>query len=192
MKKHFGKTTRSACWRRQRDGGCLPSGRHWLATPGLGRRKTYLSNEKPTMRADAMTEAAVKAVLNKVAEGYAKRDLALLRAAFAPDPDVVMYGTGADEKRVGLAEIQAQAERDWSQTEAAGVTYGWTSVSAAGSVAWAATDATFRLKTGGQEMTLPARITFVLEKRGEEWLIVQAHFSFPSAGQTEGESFAAS
>jgi hypothetical protein len=40
-------------------------------------------------------------------------------------------------------------------------------------------------------VTLPARITFVLEKRGEEWLIVQAHFSFPAAGQAEGESFPA-
>ena len=88
------------------------------------------------MKADVKTEAAVKSVLDKVAEGYAKRDLALLQAAFAPDPDVVMYGTGADEKRIGLAEIQVQAERDWSQTEAATVTYGWTSVSAAGSVAW--------------------------------------------------------
>ena len=141
------------------------------------------------MKADAMTEAAVKAVLDKVTEGYVKRDLALLLSAFAPDPDVVMYGTGADEKRIGQAGIQAQAERDWSQTESASVTYQWTSISAAGPVAWAATDASFSLKADGQEMTLPARITFVLEKRGEQWLIVQGHFSFPAAGQSEGESF---
>ena len=141
------------------------------------------------MKADSMTETAVKAVLDKVAEGYAKRDPALLLSAFAPDPDVVMYGTGADEKRIGQAEIQAQAERDWSQAESAAVTYEWVSVSAAGSVAWAATDASFNLKADGQQMSLPARITFVLEKRGEQWLIVQAHFSFPAAGQGEGESF---
>ena len=141
------------------------------------------------MKADAMTETAVKAVLDKVAEGYAKRDLALVLSAFAPDPDVVMYGTGADEKRIGLAEIQAQSERDWSQTEAAAIIYGWTSVSAAGSVAWVASDATFNLKADGQEMTLPARITCVLEKRGEQWLIVQGHFSLPAAAQGEGESF---
>lgn len=141
------------------------------------------------MKADTKTEAAVKAVLDKVAEGYARRNLALLQAAFAPDPDVVMYGTGADEKRVGPTEIRAQVERDWSQAETTTVTYGWTSISAAGSVAWAASDAAFRLKAGRQEMTLPARITFVLEKRGEEWLIVQAHFSFPASGQAEGESF---
>jgi len=141
------------------------------------------------MKADATTEAAVKAMMEKVAEGYARRDLALLRSTFAPDPDVVMYGTGADEKRVGVAEIEAQAKRDWSQAEAAALKYGWTSVSAADSVAWAATDATFNLKAGGQQMTLPARITFVLEKRHQEWLIVQAHFSFPSHGQANGKSF---
>jgi uncharacterized protein (TIGR02246 family) len=141
------------------------------------------------MKADPITEAAVKAVLDKVAEGYARRDLALLLSAFAPDPDVVMYGTGADEKRIGFAEVQAQAERDWSQTESASVTYEWTSISAAGSVAWAATDASFNLKADGQEMTLPARITFVLEQREGQWLIVQGHFSFPATGQAEGEAF---
>ena len=109
----------------------------------------------------------MKAVLDKVMESYAKRDVALLLSAFAPDSDVVMYGTGADEKRIGQARIQAQAERDWSQTESASITYEWTSISAAGSVAWAATDASFNLKADGQEMTLPARITFVLENRGE-------------------------
>jgi ketosteroid isomerase-like protein len=141
------------------------------------------------MKADAMTENAVKAVMDKVAESYAKRDLAMLRSSFAADPDVVMYGTGADEKRVGLAEIQAQAERDWSQSEAAAIIYRWTSVSAAGSVAWVAGDAAFKLKAGGQEVSLPARFTCVLEKRGEQWLIVQAHFSFPAAGQVEGGSY---
>ena len=144
------------------------------------------------MKADVMTEAAVKAVLNKVAEGYAKRDMALLRSAFAPDPDVVMYGTGADEKRIGLAQIQAQAERDWSQAQAAGMEFRWTSISAAGPVAWAAGDAAFKLKAGGQDMTLPARFTCVLEKRAEEWFIMQAHFSFPAASQAEGESYPAS
>ena len=141
------------------------------------------------MKADATIEAAVKAVLDKVTEGYARRDLTLLLSAFAPDPDVVMYGTGADEKRIGQAGIQAQAERDWSQTQSASITYDWTSVSCAGSVAWVATDTSFSLKADGQEMTLPASITFVLEKRGEQWLIVQGHFSFPAAGQGEGESF---
>ena len=141
------------------------------------------------MQADAQTEAAVKAVLDRFAENYTKRDLEGMMALFAPDADVVMYGTGADEKRVGSGEIRAQVERDWSQSEATTITYGWTSVSAAGSAAWAAADLTFKAKVGEQELTLEGRLTNVLENRGGKWLIVQGHFSLPAADQAEGESF---
>ncbi len=143
------------------------------------------------MQATATTAAAVRAVLDQFAEGYAKRDIDLLRSALAPDPDVVMYGTGADEKRVGVAEIELQAQRDWSQTDTSEVRYGWMSISAAGNVAWAVADASFELTAGGEAMSLPARVTFVLEQRGGRWLIVQSHFSLPAAGQEEGESFPA-
>jgi hypothetical protein len=131
----------------------------------------------------------VKAALDKVAQGYARRDLALSRATFGPDPDVVMRSTEADEKRVGLAEIQKQVERNWSQSTSADLTYRWTSVSVAGSVASEVTDAAFTMKTEGREITLPVRITFVLENHGKEWLNIQAHFSFPTAGQAADESF---
>ena len=140
------------------------------------------------MKADTKTESAVMAVMNRMAECYTKRDLKGLLAVLAPDPDNVMFGTQADEKRVGLAEIQAQAERDWSQTEAGAIEYGWTLVSAAGSVAWVAADITFKAKVMGQELSLPGRLTAVLEKRGDQWLIAQSHFSLPAPGQ-EGESF---
>jgi hypothetical protein len=129
--------------------------------------------------------------LDQVAQGYASRNVDLLRSAMAPDPDVIMYGTGADEKRVGLAEIELQAQRDWSQTESSEIRYGWMSISAAANVAWAATDATFELTAGGEALSLPARITFVLERRGDRWLIVQSHFSFAATDQAEGESFPA-
>lgn len=141
------------------------------------------------MKADAQTEAAVKAVLDSFAENYAKRDLEGVMALFAPDSDVVMYGTGADEKRVGPAEIRAQVERDWSQSEATSITYGWLSVSSAGSAAWVATDISYKAKVGGEELTLEGRLTNVLENRGGKWLMVQGHFSLPAAAQSEGESF---
>src|SRR5262245_57997334 len=68
-----------------------------------------------SMKADVKTETAVKAALDRVAEAYTKRDSDGLVACFAPDPDVIMYGTGADEKRIGREAIRMQAERDWSQ-----------------------------------------------------------------------------
>jgi hypothetical protein len=132
------------------------------------------------MNADATTEAAVRAVLDRLAEVYVTREVADLRAVFAPDPDVVMYSPGA-ERVVGLSAIQAKAESDWSRTEAAALTYGRVSISAAGPVAWAAVDADFTVRAGGQESTTPVHITFVLERRGEAWLIVHAHYSIAPA-----------
>lgn len=141
------------------------------------------------MKADSRTEAEVTAALRDLAEAYKARTLQRALACVAPDADVVMYGTGADEKRVGLNEIRAQIERDWEQTESTELTYEWVSVSAMDRVAWAAADATFQIRAGGEAMTLPVRITMVFENREGKWLIVQSHFSVPAATQEEGSSF---
>jgi ketosteroid isomerase-like protein len=141
------------------------------------------------MKADSRTEAEVQAALRELAEAYRGRTLERALACFASDADVVMYGTGADEKRVGLREIRAQVERDWEQTESTVLTYEWVSVSAVDRLAWAAVDGRFQIRAGGEAMTLPARITVVFENREGKWLIVQAHFSVPAASQDEGSSF---
>lgn len=135
------------------------------------------------MKADSVTEKAVKAVLDKFAESYAKRDLKSAMSLIAPDVDVVMYGTGAEEKCIGPEAIKAQFERDWSQIEEPALEYDWTSISAAGNVAWASIDAVFKAKIDGKMMKFPSRVTKVFEKRGDKWLIVQGHFSFPDQSQ---------
>jgi len=141
------------------------------------------------MKADSKTEAAVMTIMNQFAEAFTKRDLDAALALFAPDPDVVLIGTGGDEKRIGLAEIKALFERDFVQFEDASFKIGWHSVSAAGSVAWVVADLVIRANTGGREISLQARETAVLERRGDRWLIIQSHASLPAAGQKEGEAF---
>ena len=140
------------------------------------------------MKADTKTEAEVKAVLTRLTDSYERKDLEGLRACVAADPDLVLYGTGADEKRIGPAEFLKQAERDWSQTESIAMEFGWMSISAAGPVAWVAADGAFKIRAGGQAFAMPARATFVLEKRDGQWLVVQGHFSAPAAGQEAGSS----
>ena len=141
------------------------------------------------MKADKNIENAVMSVLSTMGEVYAQRDKEGLLALMVPDLDAFIFGTGADEKRQGRAEIQAQAERDWAQSEAASMDIGWHLVSAAGPVAWVAADVAFNVTVGGQEMSLPGRLTAVLEQRDGRWLIAQSHFSFPWAEQAEGDSF---
>ena len=141
------------------------------------------------MRADTKTEAEVMEVMNQVKEAFNKRDLDSIPVLFAPDPDVVFYGTGADEKGIGQAGIKAEWERGFAQSEEASIQLGWYSVSAAGSVAWVASDCTIRAKVSGQEISFPIRFTTVLEQRNGRWLVVQSHASMPAAGQKEGESW---
>jgi len=140
------------------------------------------------MKANSTTYQAVKVVLDDWADSYVKRDIKRLLSHVAPDPDVLMYGTNADEKRIGLAGLQAQVERDWSQTDAAAFILPDLAISAAGPVAWASADAIFKLEAGGQPMAFPARFTAVLENRDGKWLVVQAHFSLPAPSQDEGSS----
>lgn len=139
------------------------------------------------MKANAEIYGEVKAALDGWADSYRQRDLARMLSHIAPDADMLMYGTGADEKRIGREAVGAQAQRDWSQTDASAFVLDQPAISAAGNVAWAAADAVFRVEMDGQEMAFPARFTGVFEKRDGRWLVVQAHFSLP-APQDEGES----
>jgi ketosteroid isomerase-like protein len=128
-------------------------------------------------------------VVNRVKGAFNKRDLDSIPLLFASDPDVVIYGTGADEKGMGLDGAKADWERAFSQSEASSIELGWTSVSAAGSVAWVASDCIMRAKVSGQEISFPIRVTLVLEQRKGRWLVVHSHVSVPSARQKEGESW---
>lgn len=141
------------------------------------------------MKADSRTEGEVKATLQKLTDSFRNRDLKAFSECFAPDADVVLYGTGADEKRIGPEEIRTQVERDWAQSESAAMLFDWTSVSAAGSVAWVAIDGAFKFRADGQDGTIPVRVSIVMEKRDGRWLIVHAHFSTRAGAQEEGQSY---
>jgi ketosteroid isomerase-like protein len=140
------------------------------------------------MKANAQTEAAVLRVLNRFMESYQERDLEGLMSLVAPDDDLFLFGTGIDEKRIGRDEFKLQAERDWAQTDALAFDLTWYQVSASGPVAWVAADGLGQGTAGGQEIEFPLRMTAVLERRNDEWLMLQAHLSLPAAVQEEGDS----
>lgn len=141
------------------------------------------------MKADAKTETEVMVVINQLVEAFNKRNLDSIPVLFAPDPDVIFIGTGADEKGFGLAGVKDDWERAFAQSETSSIELEGSSVSAAGPVAWVVSDAIIRAKVSEQEISFPMRATIVLERRSGKWLIVQSHASVPAAGQKEGESW---
>ena len=141
------------------------------------------------MRADAQTEAELAAVFDAWRDATAREDGQAVLAIFAPDADVVVFGTGTDETYVGYDAVRAGVERDFAQSEDFRVEFGWSSYSAAGNVAWVAREFHARADVDGREVGVDGRLTVVLEKRNGRWLIVQSHASVPAADQPEGESF---
>ena len=140
------------------------------------------------MKANAQTEAAVLGVLGKFMECYQQRDMAGMLSLLSPDDDLFLFGTGIDEKRTGRAEFKLQAERDWSQMEALAFDFTWHRVSAAGPVAWVASEGLGQGQAGGQPFEFPVRMTSVWEQRGDQWFLAHSHFSLPAPSQEEGDS----
>lgn len=124
--------------------------------------------------------------IDKLSSAYRKRQADAYLSCFA-EPALV-YGTGADEKCVGFAEIRTHVERDWSQSSHASFTLLDPSVNVAGETAWVASDCRFDFRTEAGDDTARGRVTFVLARLEGEWRIRHAHFSLPSPA-ADGQSF---
>ncbi|MEQ8168341.1 MAG: nuclear transport factor 2 family protein [Candidatus Eremiobacterota bacterium] len=142
------------------------------------------------MKIDEKNKKEVIDVMNRYASASEAKDVDGIMSLFpSDDNNIIIYGSGADEKRIGPEEIKAQMERDFSQADSMALIYDWYSVEGTDNVAWFSADVTVSATVSGKKMTLPARFTTVLEKRNSKWLMVQGHFSIPASGQSEGESF---
>ena len=139
------------------------------------------------MKADSETEADVMDVLGRFIRAYNDKDMDGILNLFAPDPDVVFYGNGKDEKSIGISGIREQAQHDWGQDASISLEVQWSSVSSAGLVAWLATDIQIHAEARGMEMVMPARLTAVLEKRDDKWFFMQWHTSLPTVEEPEND-----
>jgi ketosteroid isomerase-like protein len=141
------------------------------------------------MLADAPTEGAVRAVLEQFITGYENGDVDAVVDTLSADADLVLLGTAADERRIGIDGARSQFERDISQSQSRSLQIGWTSISAAGDVAWLAAELMVTAVADGESITFPVRLTAVVEQRDGTWKIVQAHLSVPDSLTSEGQSF---
>lgn len=143
------------------------------------------------MKADPKTQTEVTQAFKGMFEAYKKQDQKAFLSYWTPDLDVLVIGSGIDEKRVGLAEIINGLERDWAQGTVESIGVKNFAVSAAGYVAWLSADVTFHGKTAeaGDTFDLVGRLTGVLENRNGRWLWMQMHLSVPSSEQEPGQSW---
>jgi ketosteroid isomerase-like protein len=136
------------------------------------------------MEADAKTKAEVLKTIREMWKAYGRLDVNRVLDSYAPDPDIVVFGSGIDEVYVGPNQAKRGLKRDFAQTRSAKVR-----ISAAGRVAWLAANCLFTAHVAGCDVDMAGRLTAVFEKRRGSWLIVQSHFAMPYAGQAAGQSF---
>jgi ketosteroid isomerase-like protein len=133
------------------------------------------------MKADELTQTEVTQTLKGMFSAYKKKDVKGVLSFWAPDSDVVIIGSGTDEKSVGRTQFSATLKRDFSQAEITGIDFRNFAVSSSGLVAWFSADMTLRGITDDREFSLPGRLTGVMENRDGKWLWVQMHYSIPSS-----------
>ncbi len=124
-------------------------------------------------------------VLRQFADAYANRDKGRLLGLLCTDRDVVLLGSGCDERRVGAAAIWSQIRQDWEQTDTLRMRFGWRSVSMMGQVAWLATDCYLFVQAGYRRAEVPLRITAVMIHGSAGWKIAQLHYSSPVSAECE-------
>ncbi len=128
-------------------------------------------------------------IMLQFCEAYTERDMDKLLSLFTRN--ATLFGTGIDEYRTGLKEIEEQVKRDWSQSEKGALKL-TAFLGPSDHSTWAAANFAAQIQINGQIHTFePLRGTIILEKEEEVWKIAHMHASFPDYRQAEGASFPA-
>ncbi len=121
-------------------------------------------------------------------KAYTERDLQKTLSLFSKKAH--LWGTGEDESRQGLVEIEAQLKRDWSQSETGKLEIISWIEPVSEEALWAAGVCRATVVIEGVSHVLEnLRGTIMIEKEEGLWKISHSHASFPDVRQSTGESF---
>jgi ketosteroid isomerase-like protein len=133
-----------------------------------------LTDVKP----DVATETELIGVLERFCSGFADRDIEAVMRLFVPDPNVLVV-TSEEPLLRGPLELRTFLDRYVEGL----TTYSWEwdrhDVSTAGSVAWLLAEGTETATSADRLQRHPYRMTMVLERHDDRWLLVQVHGSSP-------------
>ncbi|MBI9035164.1 MAG: nuclear transport factor 2 family protein [Bacteroidales bacterium] len=141
----------------------------------------FLSSCQPTCNIEEETEK-VELVLERYIIANETKDIDLVHQVWAPDKDIVVFGTESNEKLIGWEAIKRVVERQFDNFEDVYISASdqVIKVNCHGNAAWFSEildyNYTFNEKAYAFE---GIRFTGVMEKQGEDWLIVQSHLSVP-------------
>jgi uncharacterized protein (TIGR02246 family) len=130
------------------------------------------------VKSDTTIEAELIGVLERFCSAFADRDAEAVIHLFVDDGDVVVV-TSEEPLLRGAAELIGFLNRYVNGP----TTYSWAwdrhDVAAAGSVAWLLAEGTETATSADHAERHPYRMTMVLERHSDHWLLRQVHGSSP-------------
>lgn len=131
-------------------------------------------------------KAKVEMVLERYVIASEKQDIDLIRNIWAPDSDIIIFGTESSERLTGWSQIQDAFNDQFAQLEQPylAVRDQVVNVNSTGTTAWFSEIISYSFIRGNKPYNLEGvRFTGVLEKRDSTWYIVQSHLSLPAISE---------
>ncbi len=139
--------------------------------------------KEPVVDIEAEKEK-VALVLERYVIANEKQDIEMVHDIWAPESDIVVFGTNSDEKLIGWNAIKAALERQFNSFEDTYISIHdqVIHVDDMGRTAWFSEIVNYNYIYQGENMQYEGlRFTGVLKKFDDDWLIVQSHMSIPGS-----------
>jgi uncharacterized protein (TIGR02246 family) len=126
----------------------------------------------------------VSEVIDRYLQAYAHRDINALSTTLAQDSETLGFGTDEGEFWKGWTTIRNVMEKQFGAIREINWKRGQSQIrfSRDGNVAWFAEEMGGDFLSGSKKTTCAIRFTAVLERRANQWVIVQFHRSVPVEG----------
>jgi ketosteroid isomerase-like protein len=132
-------------------------------------------------RADEVV--AIEDVLEKYVIANENQDFELIQKIWAPDSDIILYGTNSDEKLIGWTNIRSAIKEQFTAIEETYISVSdqYIKLNECGNTAWFAETLNYNFMYKNEAYSFTGlRFTGVLSKVEGDWRFVQAHLSLPA------------
>ncbi len=138
--------------------------------------------EQPVVDVEA-EKVRVKSTLDDWVQSFETENMELFSKVMSHDPDMVVMGTDTAEYFIGWEAFKESQQRWFGIADSMdfSVRNQAIKVHNSGEVAWASQLLDAKVVSQGEEFAYEGvRMTLVLEKRNDNWIIVQLHSSVPA------------
>ncbi len=141
-------------------------------------------NAPKTPKADNQdNRKAVANVLEKYIIANENQDFSMIEQIWAPDNDIILFGTNSEEKLMGWVNIKKAIKQQFASISETYIspTDQFIKINPTQNTAWFAEILNYNFVYHGKAKSFEGvRFTGVMEKQKDGWKIVQAHLSLPA------------